>query len=132
MQRLTILYDAHCGFCVRVRQWMSRQPSYIELTFMAADGAAAAAAYPSLRREVAEMIAIDDEGGVYRGTDAYLIILWALQEWRGLALDLAAPAFKGLARRAFAVLSGSRKGLSWIFSLKPEDLVLEEPQRRGV
>jgi predicted DCC family thiol-disulfide oxidoreductase YuxK len=36
MNNLTILYDARCNLCARVRSWLETQPSYLELVFLAA------------------------------------------------------------------------------------------------
>ncbi len=122
MKKLTILYDETCGFCTRVRWWMTKQPAFVKVEFLPAGGPDVRRRFPSLRREIEELIVIADDGAVYRGPDAFLMSLWALQEWRELAMDLASPALKFLARRAFAVLSGSRQMISKVLSLTVEDL----------
>ena len=34
MNRLYILYDAHCGLCSWARRWLMRQPTLIDLKFI--------------------------------------------------------------------------------------------------
>jgi predicted DCC family thiol-disulfide oxidoreductase YuxK len=123
MKRLCVLYDGSCGFCVRCREWLSTQPAYVELEFVAAGSHEAARRFPSLAdaNQKEELIAIDDEGGVYRGSDAFIICLWALTEHRELALDLASPALRPFARAAFGLLSSGRKWISRLFGFKSED-----------
>ena len=130
MKKLTVLYDETCGFCTRVRWWMAKQPAFVELEFLPAGGPDVRRRFPDLVRDADELILIADDGAVYRGPDAFLMSLWALQEWRELALDLASPALKFLARRAFAVLSGSRKAISAMLGLTVDDL-RDEPGRCG-
>ena len=69
---------------------------------------------------------ISDEGGVYRGADAWIMCLYALVEYREWALRLSAPALKPFARGAFALVSASRKQVSSWLHLAPEGELAEE------
>ena len=124
MRRLTVLYDARCGLCSFARRWARRQPAFVELIFLAAGSPEAARRFPGLVRpgEPEELIVVSDEGGVYRSDDAWLMCLYALEDFRGeWSLRLAAPAAsRPLARRAFALLSRSRRSLSRRLGLMPD------------
>ena len=39
MNRLTLLYDAKCGFCVTCRHWLGQQPKFLEMDFVPARSA---------------------------------------------------------------------------------------------
>src|SRR6516162_50238 len=114
MNKLTVLYDAQCGFCVKCRWWLARQAAFVELEFLPAGGADALRRFPELAAPgtVDELLAIDDEGGVYRGASAWLMCLWALVEYRVWAGRLASPALMPLAGGAFVLLSSKRRALS--------------------
>lgn len=128
MNKLTVLYDADCGFCIRCRWWMIHQPKFVELEFLPAGGPDAARRFPELAAPgaVEELIVVDDEGGVYRGAHAWLMCLWALVEYREWSDWLAAPALLPLARGAFALVSSNRKKLSAWLGLAPEGELIEE------
>ncbi|HEV3027083.1 MAG TPA: DCC1-like thiol-disulfide oxidoreductase family protein, partial [Planctomycetota bacterium] len=80
IHRLTVLYDATCGFCIRCEGWLIRQPAFVELEFCAAGSREAARRFPELLASGTpeELTVIDDEGGIYRGARAWLMCLWAL------------------------------------------------------
>lgn len=122
MKKLTVLYDAQCGFCVKCRWWLAAQPKYVEMEFLPCGGPDVAARYPELLRpgETEELIVVSDEGGVYRGTRAWILCLWALQEYREWGLRLSNPALMPFARGAFALVSASRKKLSSWLHFAPE------------
>ena len=128
MNKLTVLYDATCGFCVKCRWWINLQPKYVEIEMLPAGGPDALARYPELNAPgfKEELLAIDDEGGVYRGTAAWLMCLWALEDYRDWAERLSTPVLRPLARGAFAALSAGRKKLSKWFALAPEEELVEE------
>ena len=128
MNKLTVLYDAKCGFCVKCRWWIAGQPKLLEVEMLPSGGPDALARYPELNVND-ELIAIDDEGGVYRGTAAWLMCLWALEDYREWAERLSTPALMPLARGAFAVLSAGRKKISKWFSLASEDELTEALRR---
>lgn len=115
MRRLHVLYDARCGLCNRARRWLEDQPTLVELVFLPAGSEAAARQFPTLTVEGAEpeeLVVIADDGGVYRGGDAWIIVLYATEAHREWSLRLASPALRPLARRAFAWISGNRGWLS--------------------
>ena len=128
MKKLTLLYDAQCGFCVKCRWWLVAQPKYVEMEFLPCGGPDVADRFPGLIRPDApeELIVVSDEGGVYRGARAWIMSLWALVEYREWALRLSNPALMPFARGAFALVSASRKKLSSWLHLAPEAVIAEE------
>ena len=131
MDKLMILYDAKCGFCVKCRWWLMNQPKYVEMEFLPSGGPDTLLRFPELHATgmAEELVVVSDEGGVYRGADAWLMCLWALEEYREWAEDLAEPALKPFARGAFALVSAGRRKLSALFGLQPEDLAQADPPR---
>ncbi len=93
MRRLYILYDPRCGLCSWARCWLARQPAYFELTFVPAGSEQAVRLFPGLTRlgEVEELVVISDDGAVYRDSRAWIMSLYALEDYRELALRLAHP-----------------------------------------
>jgi len=122
MRRLYVLYDARCGLCSWARRWSRRQPAFVELAFLASDSGEALLRFPGLSRpgEPEELIVVGDDGGVYRGSDAWLMCLYALEDYREWSLRLAAPALRPMARQAFALVSRSRSAVSRWLGLMPD------------
>lgn len=125
---LTVLYDSSCGFCVSCRRWIEHQPAYVSLRFIASQSARAASLFPELTQGDAreELVVVTDEGDVYRGASAWIMCLWALQEYREWALRLSAPALLPFARQAFELLSRNRKGISCRLGLLLEPELFEK------
>lgn len=117
MKSLTVLYDANCGLCLKAKHWTNAQHCYIPITFLPQSGAQALRRYPALKQQEQpeELIVLSDTGGVYKDDNAWLMILYALRRYRPLAMRLARPAFRGLARRAYHWVSSNRYFLSaWL------------------
>jgi predicted DCC family thiol-disulfide oxidoreductase YuxK len=122
MHTLSVLYDETCGFCVRCARWLEAQRKRVRLECLPAGGAEAGRRFPELRRGGAaqELVVVDDAGGVYRDTHAWLMVLWALEDYRGWALRLSRPALLPFARHAFELLSSNRRRLSDWLNLEDE------------
>ena len=118
MKTLHVLYDATCGLCRACREWLEAQPQYVRLQFHAAQAPATARRFPGLgapRPE--ELVVVDDRGGVYRHAPAWVMVLWALKEYRGLADTLASPALMPIARRIITAVSANRHRISNLLQL---------------
>jgi predicted DCC family thiol-disulfide oxidoreductase YuxK len=123
MNKLYVLYDANCGLCSSVREWVQDQPQLIAMEFVAASSPRAIQLFPFLSRPGArpeELIVVDDRGGVYREGHAWIMCLYALAEYRALSLRLASPTLLAVARKAFSFLSKRRGALSELLGM-PSD-----------
>lgn len=125
MQKIYVLFDSSCEFCWRCRGWMQQQAALLEIEFIAAKSPAALELFPDLSAATScktgeacrgdELIVVSDDGGVYRGPQAFILCLYALEEYREWSERLAHPALLPLARRAFEALSRNRGLLSaWL------------------
>jgi predicted DCC family thiol-disulfide oxidoreductase YuxK len=126
MRRLYVLYDARCGLCSSVRRWAERQPTFVELRFVSSDSPVVDELFPGMKRLAPgeELVAVDDEGGVYRDSAAWIMFMYALEDFRELAFRFAQPAFAPLARKVFAMISKNRRRVSSALGLVSDaDLV---------
>ena len=123
-KQLTVLYDPTCGFCVRCRQWLDKQPKLIAMRFIPQGSSKQKTLYPSLQYltdaqgRPEELIVIDDAGKVYRDDKAWVMCFYALSGYRPLAMRLARPGMAGLARRAYAAISTQRRAISALLGMK--------------
>ena len=136
MHTLTLFYDARCGLCSRVRQWLSEQPAYVKLEFLPYDSAEAARRLPSIQHLQAdqEIVVMADTGEVWQGAGAWVLCLWALREYRGWSARLASPAMQAAARKVVHWISRNRIGMSRRAGFKSDaeltaiaERVMEEP-----
>ncbi len=100
MTRLAVFYDARCGLCCAVRDWVGRQRQLIPVECHPK---------PSGRDD---LVVIADTGEMWAGDSAWLMVLWALAEYRGWAYRLSSPLLLPTARAAFAALSAYRGTVS--------------------
>jgi len=110
--RLTVLYDGGCPLCRAARRWLAGRVQLVPLDFVEAGSAAAAHRFPGLDHAgtLAEVTVVADTGAVYSGDAAWLICLWALDGYRALALRLAQPRLRPLARRVVRAAATIREG----------------------
>ena len=110
MKSLTILYDANCGLCCRIKAWLQTQSKYVDLDFIAAGSDAARSRYPQLDHAATlkELTVVSDEGNYYCGAKGWLMCLWALREYRGWAVRFSSPDMAPMARRLVVKLSSLR------------------------
>ena len=119
MKTLHVLYDAECGLCRACREWLEAQPQYVRLEFHAAQAPETARRFPGLGApRPAELVAVDERGRFYRGERAWVIVLWALKEYRGLADTLASPLLMPIARRVISAVSERRHGISKLLQIR--------------
>ncbi|MET8585385.1 DUF393 domain-containing protein [Streptomyces collinus] len=111
---LTVLYDAECGLCTHLRDWLVRQSQLVPLELVPAGSAEARGRFPGLdpAATLDEVTVIGDAGQVYQGSRAWIVVLWALREHRPMAHRLSTPAGARLARGA--VLAAAKwRGAQW-------------------
>lgn len=130
MRALYVLYDSSCGLCSWLKKWCLDQPAYVDLVFVATGTPAADRILPIERgRPAEELVLVSDEGAVYRGNAAWLMCLWALEEYRAWANRLASPGLLPLAREAFHMLSNRRGGITRALGLRSDREIAEELRR---
>jgi predicted DCC family thiol-disulfide oxidoreductase YuxK len=128
MERLYVLYDARCGLCTWAKRWLMRQPALIDLRFIPAGSGLAQRLFPGLDRAgdlPEELVVVSDQGAVYREGSAWIMCLFALEDYRDWANRLAHPLLQPLARQAFSLLSKQRSRISRWLSLASEVEIAE-------
>lgn len=112
MEKLTVLYDDRCGFCLRCGAWLVRQPAYVRLELLPRRSLAARKRFPTLSDLDDELVVVADDRHVFREGKAWLACLYALKRYRRWSRRLATPALLPFARQAFHVVSENR----WVIS----------------
>jgi len=128
MQRLYVLYDPKCELCCRLKDWIAAQRLWIGLPLVEQGSEKARSLFPGLN-EIAgkdDLVVVSDEGAVYLNDRAWIMVLYAMVEYRAWAERLTHPLLMPLARQAFAALSRNRHRISsWLSSDDPEAIASE-------
>jgi predicted DCC family thiol-disulfide oxidoreductase YuxK len=119
MKKLTVLYDDSCPLCIRCRDWLLTQRTYVEMELVSCHCPEARDRYGAVPWLGEELVVVSDDGDVWVGAAAFLMCLWALVEWRLWSYRLSSPTFAPLAERFFHALSGNRRLISSL--LLPDD-----------
>ena len=117
MRSLYVLYDEHCELCKRLKDWLLGQRCWIALGLIPAGSARAKTKFPGLDQIAGstDLVVVSDAGEVYLNNHAWIMCLYALEEYRDWALRLASPVLLPFARRAFDAISKNRATISrWI------------------
>jgi len=128
VEKLYVLYDPRCELCRRLKEWLLAQRSWICLCVIAAGSAEAQRLFPELDRSATadDLVVISDAGAVYKNDRAWIMALYALEEYRNWAYRLAHPLLLPLARQAFAAISRNRHVLSqWLAGAEPQAVASE-------
>ena len=114
MSMLTMLYDPGCGLCRRVQGWLAEQPKLIEIRMIPINTDAARRRFPKLNHELTteDLTVISDQGAVYFGPKAWLMMLWALSPYREWSYRLASPEMLPTTRRVVSLISQHRYQIS--------------------
>ena len=114
MTTLTLLYDPACGLCRRVQGWLAEQPKLVELKMIPIKTDAARRRYPQLNHELTseDLTAISDQGAVYFGPKAWLMVLWSLPRYREWSYRLASPELLPTTKRVVSLVSQNRLQIS--------------------
>lgn len=117
MKRLYVLFDAQCAMCVRCRDWLARQPAFVQLQFIALTSPEAGRLVSGLGslNPGEQLVVIADTGAVYRGASAWIMCLWALERYRLHARRLSNPALLPFARVVCELLARNRFRISRAF-----------------
>jgi predicted DCC family thiol-disulfide oxidoreductase YuxK len=128
MEKLYVLYDPRCELCRRLKEWLLVQRCWLTLCLVAARSEEAKAMFPEIEQMASEndLAVVSDEGQVYLNNNAWIMALYALEEYRDWACRMAHPLLAPLARQAFATISRNRYAISrWLRAGGPEDIANE-------
>ena len=122
MQKLYVLYDPKCELCCRLKNWILVQRSWIGLALVEQARRRRSGCFRNSRRIATkeDLAVISDEGAVYLNDRAWIMVLYAMVEYRDWAARLTHPLLMPLARQAFAALSKNRHISRWLSSEDPE------------
>ena len=114
MPALTLLYDPACGLCRRTHEWLLDQPKLIELILVPIKSEEARKRFPRLNHDITakDLTVISDQGAVYFGPKAWLMVLWALCRYREWSYRLASPELLPTAKRVVSLISQNRYQIS--------------------
>jgi predicted DCC family thiol-disulfide oxidoreductase YuxK len=107
---LTVLYDPTCGLCCRTREWLSQQHRLVELVFVPCKSGEARRRFPQLNHDLTDQdfTVISNQGAVYSGPKAWLMVLWALTQYREWSYRLASPELLPTTKRVVSLISQHR------------------------
>jgi predicted DCC family thiol-disulfide oxidoreductase YuxK len=128
MEKLYVLYDPKCEICRRLKDWILVQRSWMGIAVIAAGSEKAKRLFPELEQIAGkdDLAVISDDGAVYLNNHAWIMVLYAMVEYRDWAARLTHPLLMPLARQAFAALSKNRHTLSsWLSAEDPEAIAGE-------
>ena len=128
MEKLYVLYDPKCELCCRLKNWILVQRSWIGLALVEQRSEKANRLFPELDRIAGkeDLAVISDEGAVYLNDRAWIMVLYAMVEYREWASRLTHPVLMPLARQAFAALSKNRHWLSKMLSSEDPEAIAGE------
>ena len=119
MSALTVLYDPTCGLCRRAHEWLTGQRKLVELVFVPCKSEEARQRFPYLDHDLTakDLTVIGDQGAVYMGPKAWLMVLWALAQYREWAYRLSTPELLPTTRRVVSLISQNRYQISRVARL---------------
>jgi predicted DCC family thiol-disulfide oxidoreductase YuxK len=114
MSSLTVLYDPMCGLCRRAHEWLAQQPKLVDLHFVPCNSEQARTLYPKLNPWLTQkdLTVISEQGAVYFGPKAWLMVLWSLSRYREWAYRLSTPELLPTTKRVVSAISQNRYQIS--------------------
>ena len=119
MFALTVLYDPECGLCRRSHDWLAEQSKLVDLVFMPCASDEARKRFPQLNHDLTknDRTVISNDGAVYFGPKAWLMVLWALTRYREWSYRLASPELLPTTKRVVSAISQNRYQISRVAGL---------------
>ena len=107
---VTVLYDGGCALCRASADRLRRADSRRALELLDLRQAAASGRFPQIEWERARalMQAVDAQGRVFSGVDAWILAARELPRWRWLPPLLRLPGVHGFAARVYAWVARNR------------------------
>lgn len=114
MFALTVLYDPECGLCRRAHDWLAEQSKLVEMLFVPCASDEARKRFPQLNHDLTtkDLTVITDDGAVYFGPKAWLMVLWSLTRYRDWSYRLASPELLPTTKRVVSTISQNRYQIS--------------------
>lgn len=112
MRGLLVLYDSACPFCVRCRAWLEAREPLVPLIFQCCRSVEARQRYGRIENLGRDLVVVDEHGRYWTGPSAFVMCLWALAAFRGIASACASRLLWPLARALFEWVSLRRETLS--------------------
>jgi predicted DCC family thiol-disulfide oxidoreductase YuxK len=106
---LTVWFDGDCGFCTRVAKWLEGQPKFVAVHCVAAQTAGKNSCPLNTKELLDKMTVTASDGAIYRGTNAWITVLWALRNYRRWSLRFAQKSWRPWAENLFATITGFAK-----------------------
>jgi predicted DCC family thiol-disulfide oxidoreductase YuxK len=122
---LCVLYDETCGFCCECARRIAAKRHRVPVHCLPRQAPEVKAAFGDFDKAGTkpELIVIDDDGGIYRDADAWIITLWALEGYQRWATRMARPSLKPFARALFEVVSSNRHAFSKLLALDTDEVL---------
>ena len=119
MFALTVLYDPECGLCRRAHEWLNEQAKLVEMAFVPCASDEARMRFPQLNHDLTkkDLTVISDDGAVYFGPKAWLMVLWSLSRYRDWSYRLASPELLPTTKRVVSAISQNRYQISRVAGL---------------
>ena len=108
IESLTVVYDEQCALCRRCRHWLEMQRTLVPMNFLAAGSPEAQRLYSDLPWLGADLVVVSGGGDAWVGPSAFLMCLWATDEYRLWSYRLSGRALAPMAERFFHVVSKQR------------------------
>lgn len=128
MEKLYVLYDPKCELCSRLKDWLLIQRSWLGLSMVPAGSERAQKMFPELDKIAGcnDLAVVSDEGDVYLNNSAWIMVLYALEEYRDWACRLAHPMLAPFVRQAWEMISKNRYTISrWLKHGRPDEIAGE-------
>lgn len=112
MKRLTVLYDGTCALCLRCRDFLAHARALVPLELLSCQSREARERYGAVPWLGEELVVVSDEGDVWVGPAAFLVAMWALEDYREWSYRLSGPELAPLAERFFVAISSQRRRIA--------------------
>lgn len=109
MKNLKVYFDGRCGLCVAMVRWLGRQRQLVPLHCVPKHAG------------VDDLVVVADSGEYWRGDSVWLMVLWALDDYRQWSYRLGSPTLLPLARQMFTTISGNRHQAAMWFGLRTDE-----------
>ncbi len=118
METLYFLYDDYCPLSRWLKDWANGRRAFVNMVFTRANTPEADRIAPGISgdsKAVADLVAVSDQGEVYRGDSAWVMAFYATEEFREWSIRIAEPSLKPLVKKAFTALAQHRTwGRNWL------------------